>query len=174
MAVCGREAAQQRMLRRAAARVGEERASTSIVRGKRHARLLTNLVSLRIPEEGAAAQVSDMRLSPASEVRDACSCRVIPSAYSTRIEIGSGKYRGLVRVRRGMRWPAGLPYMPLGSSALLKCMYIYTLHPLDSIFVWALQTKTRKRHLALVLKGFDGLNYFIVELKHIITPTKAK
>ena len=50
------------MLRRAAARLGEERASTSIVRGKRHARLLTKLVSLRIPEEDAAAQVRDMHL----------------------------------------------------------------------------------------------------------------
>jgi hypothetical protein len=118
-AVCRREAARQQMLRRAAARVGEERASTSIVRGKRHARLLTNLVSLRIPVENAAAQVRDMRLSPAAEVRDTCSCRVIPSAYSTRIEIGSGKYRGLVRVRRGMRWPAGLPYMPLEVISIL-------------------------------------------------------
>jgi len=32
------------------------------VRGKRHARLLTNLVSLRIPEEHATAQVRDMHL----------------------------------------------------------------------------------------------------------------
>ena len=78
MAVCGREAARQRMLGRAAGRLGEERASTSIVRGKRHARLLTNLVSLRIPEEDAAAHVRDMHLSPAAELRDACSCRVIP------------------------------------------------------------------------------------------------
>jgi hypothetical protein len=32
------------------------------VRGKRHARLLTSLVSLGIPEENAAAQVRDMHL----------------------------------------------------------------------------------------------------------------
>jgi hypothetical protein len=42
------------MLRLAAARLGEERASTNIVRGKRNARLLTNLVSLRILEEHAS------------------------------------------------------------------------------------------------------------------------
>ena len=60
----------QRMLRRLAARLGEERASTSIVGGKRHARLLTKLVSLRIPEEDAAAQVRDMHLSPAAQVTE--------------------------------------------------------------------------------------------------------
>jgi hypothetical protein len=60
--VRGREAARQRMLRRAAGHLGEERACTSIVGGKRHARLLTNLVSLRMPEEDAAAQVRDMHL----------------------------------------------------------------------------------------------------------------
>ena len=47
------------------------------VRGKRDARLLTNLVSLHIPEEHAAAQVRDMHLSPAPQVRDSSSCRVI-------------------------------------------------------------------------------------------------
>jgi hypothetical protein len=122
MAVCGREAARQRMLRRAAGRLGEKRACTSIVRGKRHARLLTKLVSLRMPEEDGAAQVRDMHLWPAAEVRDACSCRVIPSAYSTRIDIGSGKYRGLVRLRRGMPWPARLPYMPLEVMSILHLL----------------------------------------------------
>jgi hypothetical protein len=72
------------------------------VRGKRHARLLTNLVSLCIPQEYAATQVRDMHLSPAAHLSDACSCRVIPGAYSTRMDIGSGKYRGLVRLRRVM------------------------------------------------------------------------
>ena len=62
MAVCGREAARQRMLRRAAGRLGEQRACASSVRGKRHARLLTKLVSLRMPEEDGAAQVRDMHL----------------------------------------------------------------------------------------------------------------
>ena len=62
MAVCGREAARQRMLRRAAGRLGEERACRSIVGGKRHARLLTKLVSLRMAEEDGAAQVRDMHL----------------------------------------------------------------------------------------------------------------
>jgi hypothetical protein len=50
-----------------------ERACRMTVRGKRHVRLLTNLVSLRIPEEHVAAQVRDMRLSPAG---DACCWRV--------------------------------------------------------------------------------------------------
>jgi hypothetical protein len=49
MTLCGREAARQRMLRRAAARLGEERACRMTVRGKRHARLLTKLVSLPLP-----------------------------------------------------------------------------------------------------------------------------
>jgi hypothetical protein len=47
-----------------------ERACRMTVRGTRHARFLTNLVSLRIPQEHAAAQVRDMCLSPAPSVRD--------------------------------------------------------------------------------------------------------
>ncbi len=56
----------------------------------------------------------------------------------------------------------------------LKYMHVYTraLLLLDSIFVWALQSKARKRHLALVFKGLRGLKHFIVELKHVTTPTK--
>ncbi len=50
----------------------------------------------------------------------------------------------------------------------LKYMHVYTraLLLLDSIFVWALQSKTRKRHLALVFKGLHALHHFIAELKH--------
>ncbi len=52
-------------------------------------------------------------------------------------------------------------------------MHVYTrsLLALDSIFVGALQTKARKRHLALALKGLHALKHFTVELKHITTPT---
>jgi hypothetical protein len=50
--------------------------------------------------------------------------------------------------------------------------YTRALLLLDSIFVRALQSKARQRHLALVLKGLRGLKYFTVELKHIIRPTK--
>jgi hypothetical protein len=60
------------------------------------------------------------------------------------------------------------------SPVLRKYLQIYTraLLLLDSVFVWALQSKTRKRHLALVSKGLHGLQHSIVELKHIMTPTK--
>jgi hypothetical protein len=132
MAVCGREAARRGMLRRAAARVEEERPSTNIVRGKRLARLLTKLVYLRIPEEDAAAQVRDMHLSPAAQVRDACSSRrrsethalVVSYFEDTRriIDIGSGKYRELLSVRRGMPWPVGLPFMPLEVISVLHLL----------------------------------------------------
>jgi hypothetical protein len=47
---------------------------------------------------------------------------VIPSAYWTRIDLGSGKDRGLVRVRRGMPWPARLPYMPLEVMSILHLL----------------------------------------------------
>jgi len=126
MALCAREAVRQKMLRRAAARLWEERASRMTVRDKRHARLLTNLVSLRIPEESAAAQVRDMHLWPAAQHRDACSCLVIIWGYWTGIDIGSGKCRGLVRVRRGMRWPAGLPSMPLEVMSILHLLTCIT------------------------------------------------
>jgi hypothetical protein len=39
-----------------------------------------------------------------------------------RDEIGSGKCRGLVRVCRGMRWPAGLPSMPLEVMSILHLL----------------------------------------------------
>jgi hypothetical protein len=57
---------------------------------------------------------------------------------------------------------------------LLTYMHVHTraLLLLDSIFERALQTKGRKRHLALVFTGLHGLKHFIVDLKHIITPTK--
>jgi hypothetical protein len=53
-------------------------------------------------------------------------------------------------------------------------MHVYTraLLLLDSIFVPALQTKARNRHLALVFKGLHALEHVIAELKHIMTPTK--
>jgi hypothetical protein len=53
-------------------------------------------------------------------------------------------------------------------------MHVYTraLLLLDSILVRALQSKARKRHLALVLKVLRALEHVIAELKHIITPTK--
>ena len=53
-------------------------------------------------------------------------------------------------------------------------MHVYTraLLLLDSILVWALQSKACQKHLALVLKGLRALEHFIAELKHIITPTK--
>ena len=110
--------------------------SRMTVRGRRHARLLTKLVSLRIPEEHAAAQVRDMHLSPAAELRDACSCRVIPRACWTRTDRGSGKYRGLVRVRRGMRWPARLPYMRL---EVMRILHLLT----------CIRTRTGRRCLTL-------------------------
>jgi hypothetical protein len=62
--------------------------------GREAARLLTNLVFLRIPEEHAL-----------DENRH-----------------GSGKYRGLFRVRRGMPWPARLPYMPLEVMSILHLL----------------------------------------------------
>jgi hypothetical protein len=57
------------------------------------------------------------------------------------------------------------------------CMYMYiyiipALLLLDSILVWALQSKACQKHLALVLKGLRALEHFIAELKQIITPTK--
>ncbi len=60
------------------------------------------------------------------------------------------------------------------NPVLLKDMHVYTLALLllDSIFVWALQSKARNRHLALVFKGLHALEHFIVELRHITTPTK--
>jgi hypothetical protein len=63
-------------------------------------------------------------------------------------------------------------YFVTAVTCLLKCMQVYTraLLLLDSIFVCALQSKTRKRHLALVLKGLHALKHLMVELKHIITP----
>jgi hypothetical protein len=51
------------------------------------------------------------------------------SAYSTRIDIGSGKCRGLVRVRRGMRWSARLPYMPLEVISILHLLTCITTRP---------------------------------------------
>jgi hypothetical protein len=51
-------------------------------------------------------------------------------------------------------------------------IYIRALLLLHSIFVSALSSKTRKRHLALVFKGLHALKHVIVELKHITTPTK--
>jgi hypothetical protein len=39
-----------------------------------------------------------------------------------KIDIGSGKYRGLVSVCRGMPWPAGLPYMPLEVISVLHLL----------------------------------------------------
>ncbi len=149
MAVCGREAARQRMLRRAAARLGEEKACRMTVWGKRHVRLLTNLVSLRIAREHPAVQVRDMHLWPAAEVRDACSCRDIPWAYWTRVYIGSGKYRGLVRLRCVMSWPAGLRYMSLELMIIVhvqtcistrtdpcRCRFTPTLILLYSCFIY--------------------------------------
>jgi hypothetical protein len=128
MALCG-EAARQRMLRRAAGRLWEDRASTMTVRGKRHARLLTKLVSLRIPEEDAAAQVRDMHLWPAAQVRDACSCRVIPSAYSTRIYIGRGK------TRADQRRCCFTPALLLLYSCFTPASYIICMHNMFMIYI---------------------------------------
>jgi len=70
--------------------------------------------------------------------------------------------------------PALLLFCTWCNPVLLKYMHMYTraLLLLDSIFVWALQSKARKRHLALVLKGLRGLEHVIAELKHITTPTE--
>ncbi len=54
-----------------------------------------------------------MHLWLAVEVRDACSCRVIAWGYWTRIDIGRGKYRGLVRVPSWHDMPLSPPiYAP--------------------------------------------------------------
>ena len=62
MTVYGRETVRYRMLLCAADRLGQERSCMIIVRGKRYVRLLTNLVSLRMPEEDGVVQVRDMHL----------------------------------------------------------------------------------------------------------------
>jgi hypothetical protein len=70
--------------------------------------------------------------------------------------------------------PALLLFCNCCNPVLLKCMHVYTraLLLLDYIFVRVLQSKGRKRHLALVFKGLHALKHSTVELKHITTPTK--
>ena len=51
-------------------------------------------------------------------------------------------------------------------------MFILVLYSKLTPFSYErVQTETRKRHLALVFKGLHALQHFIVELKHIRTPT---
>ncbi len=57
------------------------------------------------------------------------------------------------------------------------CMYIGTIYRhvsfSPSLLLFYTHSKfTPTRHLTLVFKGLHGLKLFIVELKHIITPTK--
>ncbi len=57
------------------------------------------------------------------------------------------------------------------------CMYIGTIyrHVFFSpslLLFYTLSKVTPTRHLALLFKGLHGIKHFIVEQKHIITPTK--
>ena len=43
-------------------------------------------------------------------------CVYLGGGCSTRIYVDSGRYRGLVRLCGGMRWPGGLLYAPRGDE----------------------------------------------------------
>ena len=114
-------------------------------------------------------------------MREAGSCRVIPCGYWTRIDIGSGKYRGLVRVRRGMPWPVRLPYMPLEVTRilhLLTCIRTRTGRCCFTLFYScvtpALLLFCNCCHPVLLkyMHVYTRVKHFTVELKQITTPIK--